>query len=127
MKALRSDIDFKTRKILTVVGYFHILPLEKTKNGYYKCELFYDKNGEKKFFEWVIPSEYLEENGHFQSSKDVYFARWFVSETRNIAKDEAGKVIYDDDGNIKIESVYLLGRLVEFWNTRVFGVGSDKL
>lgn len=126
MKALKSDIDFKSRHYLTIVTYCRVLPLEKTKNGYYKCKLYYDNEDLNKTIDWVIPAEYLEENGRFESNQDVYFARWLLRESHEVVTDENGKEQYDDFGNVKVKTVHYLGKLVEFWNTRVFGLGSDK-
>ena len=74
-----------------------------------------------------VVTEYLEEKGSVRASKDVYFVRWLARTVPEIVKDEDGNEVKDEDGNIKVENKLHLGRLIEFWNTRVFGEGSDPL
>lgn len=120
MEKLTADFDF--RKYLTVYMYCTVFPLEKTTNGFFKCRLIYDKD---KSVEWIIPAEYLGDNGRVVASKDVFFAR-FIARTRPIIlKDKDGVELRDKNGQIRIEERLFLGKLIEFWNTRVFGPGSD--
>lgn len=123
MKQLKADFDYK--HYLTIYVYCTVFPIEKTKNGFYKCHLRYNKDEKDCVIEWIIPAEYLEEKGSVKASKDVYFARWLARTVPEIMKDENGNEVKDEDGNIKVEKKLHLGRLIEFWNTRVFGVGSE--
>ena len=120
MEKLTADFDF--RKYLTVYMYCTVFPLEKTTNGFFKCRLTYDK---EKSVEWIIPAKYLGDNERVVASKDVFFAR-FIARTRPIIlKDKDGVELRDKNGQIRIEDRLFLGKLIEFWNTRVFGPGSD--
>ena len=124
MERLTANFDYK--KYLTVYLYCTVFPLEKTTNGFFKCRLSYNKeSGETASIEWIIPAEYLGDGGRVVASKDVYFAR-FLARTRPIVlKDEDGVELRDKYGNIRVENRLFLGKLIEFWNTRVFGVGSE--
>ena len=108
---------------LNAYFYCRVFPLEKTKNGFYKCRLSFLDG--KKSIEWVIPAKYLEENGHVEASQDVYFARFRIMHGYEIVKDENGEVVKTSNGEPKIEQVMKLGRMIDFWNTRVYGVPSD--
>ena len=44
-----------------------------------------------------------------------------------VLKDENGVDLKDKYGNVRVEERLFLSRLIEFWNTRVFGPGSDTL
>lgn len=124
MEKLTADFDF--RKYLTVYMYCTVFPLEKTTNGFFKCRLSYeDKNKKIESVEWIIPAEYLGDDGRVEASKDVFFAR-FIARTRPVVlKDENGVELRDKYGNIRVKDCLFLGKLIEFWNTRVFGPGSD--
>ena len=106
-----------------VTGYFfcRVFPLEKTTNGYYKCNLIYDTLKGQKTLKWVIPAEYLEENGYVEVNQDVYFARFFLNQTMDWERDEKGNEIRDSEGNRKSRTVFLFGKMIDFWNTRIFG------
>lgn len=124
MEKLTADFDYK--KYLTVYMYCTVFPLEKTTNGFFKCRLSYKKENRKtEYIEWIIPAEYLGDNGRVEASKDVFFAR-FIARTRPIVlKDKDGVELRDKYGNVRVEERLFLGKLIEFWNTRVFGPGSD--
>lgn len=124
MKQLKADFDYS--RYLTAFAYCTVFPLEKTKNGFYKCRLTFGKKEHDKV-DWIIPLEYLEENGHLMYNKDdVYFARWLVRNVPEVEIDENGKQVLDENGSPKIKELMHFGRLIEFWNTRVFGAGSDQ-
>lgn len=124
MEKLTADFDYK--KYLTVYMYCTVFPLEKTTNGFFKCRLSYKKENRKtECIEWIIPAEYLGDNGRVEASKDVFFAR-FIARTRPIVlKDKDGVELRDKYGNVRVEERLFLGKLIEFWNTRIFGPGSD--
>lgn len=115
MEALRAGFDFS--HYLTVYMLCRVFPLSKTKNGYYKCRLIYNSKGKEEFVEWAIPAQYLEENGHFETSQDVYYARFHTNMKYEIVKDE--------NGNEEVKQIITLGRMIEFWNTRVYGMPKD--
>ena len=119
MKALRYG---KMKGTWASVYFFcHVFPTEKTINGYYKCDLIYDTLKGQKTLKWVIPAEYLEENGHVEVRQDVYFARFFLRSTMDWERDEKGNEIKDENGNRKAISVFLFGKMIDFWNVRLFG------
>lgn len=116
MEALRQKISYK--HYLTLHLYCRVFVLSKTKNGYYKCHLIYQTKDENEtFIEWVIPKQYLEENGHYVQSQDIYFARWLLTTAYDVVKDE--------NGNEELKQYFRLGRMINFWNTRIFGKEFD--
>lgn len=121
MKKLEADFDY--REYATAYLYCTVFPIEKTKNGFYKCHLRYGKF-KNKVIEWVIPAEYLEENGVVSASKDVFFARWLMHSFPDLVRNEEGEPIKYENG-YHVVTKLKLGRLIEFWNTRVFGEGSE--
>lgn len=123
MNKLEADFDY--RQYLTAYLYCRIFPIEKTKNGFYRCRLCNGKNNENVFCEWVLPAELIEENGYVEAGKDIYFARWLIRSYPDLERDENGEPIKDKHGLFHAVTKQKLGRLIEFWNTRVFGEGSE--
>ena len=125
MKQLKADFDY--REYLTVYAYCTVFPIEKTNNGFFKCLLTMKKNrGGSWKVEWVIPAEYLGDGGKVVASKDLFFARWLAKSRPEILKNKDGKEILDKYGQMIVKERLHLGQLIEFWNTRVFGPGSDN-
>ena len=111
---------------LCINFFCHVFPLKKSKNNFYKCSLTYkSSDGNDNSVEWSIPAKYLEENGHFEVNNDVYFARFRVSVKWEIEKDEDGNIIKDKNGEPKVRQILCLGRMIDFWNTRIFGEPSE--
>ena len=114
--------DFDFREYLTAYVFCTVFPIEKTKNGFYKCRLNYKRyNKIEKSIEWVIPAQYLEENGHVTANHDIYFARWLVRQDPDVYRDENGEPKKDVYGQVRVGMFLHFGRLIEFWNTRIFG------
>ena len=126
MEKLTADFNYK--RYLTMYFYCTVFPLEKTKEGFFKCQLkAKQKEGGEEVIEWIIPAEYLGENGRVVASRDIFFARFMVKSRPVVLKDENGVDLKDKYGNVRVEERLFLSRLIEFWNTRVFGPGSDTL
>lgn len=119
MKALLPDRDYS--HYLTVRGFFRLFPLKKKSNGEYLCDLIHNSCGKEEHIEWSIPAEYIEDDFHIvtYNQNDLYFGRWLVREKYVEQKDESGK--------IKTNKIYVLTRLIAFWNTRVFKYDTEKL
>lgn len=122
MEKLEADFDYS--EYCTVYLYCTVFPLEKTQNGYYKCHFCYKEEDKEHPLIWVLPANLIEENGHVEATKDIYFARWLVKEYSDLARDGNGEPI-KKGGLYHAISRLKLGRLIEFWNTRVFGEGSE--
>lgn len=125
MKKLVADFDF--REYATAYVFCHVFPVEKTKNGFYKCRLSFEQYSKKeksvveRSIEWIIPAEYLEENGCVTANNDIYFARFLIKTHPDLYRDEDGNPKLDKYGNPRAGYFMHLGKLIEFWNTRVFG------
>lgn len=123
MDKLEANFDY--RRYMTAYLYCRILPVEKTKNGFYRCRFGSVEKNDDFSFEWVIPAELIEENGRVEAGKDVYFARWLIKSYSDFERDENGEPLKDENGQFRPVIKQKLGRLIEFWNTRVFGEGSE--
>ena len=111
---------------LCIYMFCRVFPLKKSRNDFYKCRLTYKTNDGENSVEWSIPAKYLEENGCFTVSNDLYFARFRVSQKWEIEKDEDGNMIKDENGEPKVRQILCLGKMIDFWNTRVFGSPSEN-
>lgn len=111
MKALLPDRDYS--HYLTIYGCFRLFPIKKKKNGEYLCDLVHNSQGKEEHIEWSIPAEYIEDEGYVTyNQNDIYFGRWLIKEKYITEKDENGKE--------QTKRIYVLTRLIAFWNTRFF-------
>ena len=110
----------------TVEIYCHVFPLSKSKNGFYKCRFSYQSKSGECSFEWAIPGKYIEENGCVVASSDVFFARFFLTDKWETEKDKDGNIVKNEFGDPKARQVFVLGRMIDFWNTRIFGKPTRK-
>ena len=106
--------------------YCRVFPLSKCKNGFYKCRLTYNSKSGECNIEWAIPGKYIEEDGHAVASNDVFFARFLLTDKWETEKDEDGNIVKNEFGEPKSRQVLVLGRMIDIWNTRIFGEPTKK-